>query len=501
MSRIKWNVLANLAAGFWTSLLSLAFIPFYLRYLGLEAYGLIGFFATLQAIFGILDFGMGATLTRGLARLSGAGMLAEQRHLLRTFEILYWCIALVTGTAILLLAAPIASGWVNASGLSAQSMTGTIRLMAVVCALQFPFALYKSGLMGLQKQVLANVVTVIAGTLRTAGVVLLLAFVSPTIEMFFIWQATIAVAQTAVMFALLWRELRGGEAPGFRREVLSREWRYAAGVSLNAIIGMFLTQSDKVLLSGLLPLSEFGAYALAGTVASSLWWLIVPINTALFPRFAQLADKEDEGPLRELYHTACQVLAVVLLPVGTVLAFFATEVLTVWTGNPAIVRSASLIATMLVVGTLFNALASVPGYLASAAGWPQLTMYTNLGLALVLIPAILFATTRYGAVGAASVWLVLNFTYVVVTAPMLHRRMLIGDFGHWLRRDVALPVLAVLAVGVPARLAMPALRDRVAVVAYVGAVFGAMALAALAVTPRARTIVVQNLRSARERWA
>lgn len=501
MSRIKWNVLANLTGGVWTALLSIVFIPFYLRYLGIEAYGLIGLFATLQAIFGIFDFGMGATLTRGMARLSAEGDVVQQRHLVRTFEAIYWCIALATGIAIVLLAGPIARTWVNASDLSEQSITSTIRLMGLVCALQFPFALYKAGLMGLQKQVLANVVLIVSGTVRTVGAVVMLAWVSPTIEMFFLWQVVAALGQTAVMFALLWRQLAAPERPRFRRAVLSREWQYAAGVSLNAIIGMFLTQSDKVLLSGLLPLSEFGAYTLAGTVANSLWWLIVPINTALFPRFAQLSDNRDEVPLRDLYHTACQMLAVLLLPVGAVLALFSREVLLVWTGDPAIVQRTSVIAAMLVVGTLFNALASIPGYLASAAGWPQLTMYTNLVAAIVILPAIAFATTRYGAIGAATVWLALNFSYVVVTAPLLHRRLLVGEWPRWLRDDVVLPALAVVAVGVVGRLAMPALSGRVAVVAYTGLVFVFMSIACAAVTPRARAIVLHSLRSARERLA
>ncbi len=38
--------------------MSLAFIPLYIKYLGMEAYGLIGFYAVLQTILGLLENGL-----------------------------------------------------------------------------------------------------------------------------------------------------------------------------------------------------------------------------------------------------------------------------------------------------------------------------------------------------------------------------------------------------------------------------------------------------------
>ncbi|KOR31756.1 hypothetical protein TI05_11605 [Achromatium sp. WMS3] len=39
--------------------MSLAFIPLYIKFLGIESFGLIGFFTTLQSIFALLDLGLG----------------------------------------------------------------------------------------------------------------------------------------------------------------------------------------------------------------------------------------------------------------------------------------------------------------------------------------------------------------------------------------------------------------------------------------------------------
>jgi O-antigen/teichoic acid export membrane protein len=72
------NIVANFASQGYLAALNLALLPFYVAYMGAEAYGLIGFFATLQAWFMLLDFGLSQTLVREAARYRG-GVLDPDR--------------------------------------------------------------------------------------------------------------------------------------------------------------------------------------------------------------------------------------------------------------------------------------------------------------------------------------------------------------------------------------------------------------------------------------
>jgi O-antigen/teichoic acid export membrane protein len=65
---VKRNIAANYLGQVWTAVMGLAFVPLYIRYLGMEAYGLIGVFAMLQTWLSLLDFGLTPTLTREMAR-------------------------------------------------------------------------------------------------------------------------------------------------------------------------------------------------------------------------------------------------------------------------------------------------------------------------------------------------------------------------------------------------------------------------------------------------
>ena len=84
--------------------------PLYLKYLGIESYGLIGLFVSLMALLSIMDMGLSSTLSRELARLSVIpGTEQESRDLVRTMELVYWTIGALLALSTIALAPHLAS--------------------------------------------------------------------------------------------------------------------------------------------------------------------------------------------------------------------------------------------------------------------------------------------------------------------------------------------------------------------------------------------------------
>lgn len=61
---LKRNISANFLASIWAAGIGIAFVPLYIKYLGMESYGLIGVLAALQAWSTALDFGLAPTINR-----------------------------------------------------------------------------------------------------------------------------------------------------------------------------------------------------------------------------------------------------------------------------------------------------------------------------------------------------------------------------------------------------------------------------------------------------
>ena len=126
-----------------------------------------------------------------------------------------------------------------------------------------------------------------------------------------------------------------------------------------------------------------------------------------------------------------------------------------WTRNPVTVEHTHLLLSLLVIGTALNGLMNLPYALQLAYGWTRLAFYTNVAAVLLLAPTLVLVTKRYGAVGAASVWVVLNAGYVLISMQIMHRLLLKGEKWRWYREDVGLPLAATLLVAGVGRWLLP----------------------------------------------
>jgi O-antigen/teichoic acid export membrane protein len=445
---ISRSVVSNLASNGVTALMSLLFVPVYIHVLGIEAFGLIGFFTSIQVVFALLDLGLGAAANRELARLSVDPEAKDTaRQFTRTLEVLYWLTAVLLGLAMALLAPFLATKWVNLQNLSQPEAEQALTLMALAFAARWPFALYAGALTGLERQPLLNRLRVAAEILRSGGAAMVLLFVSPTLSAFLTWQIGISLLASLAAAWTTWKVLPPSVTPPrFDWTQLRRVHRYMIGISGIAVTVAVLTQMDKLILSKLLSLQDFGYYTLAWTVANALTMLIGPVFSAYFPSLSRAAAMGDEDALRSLYHRASQLMAGVILPIGITVAFFSRDVVQLWTQDPSLAENTHVVLSILLLGTIVNGLMNIPYGLLLAYGWTSLPFYANLAAIAVLFPMVVILTNLFGPVGAATAWLTLNAGHMLITQQILHRRILPAEKSHWYLDDTLKPLLIAVAI-------------------------------------------------------
>jgi len=495
MTRLRTNIIASFVSRSWSALLAILLVPTYIRFLGVEAYGVVGAFITVQALISLLDLGFSATLTRALAR-SGEQPSSpqEMRDLLRTIELLYWCMALAIVLGVSALAPLAANHWLRLERLSAQTVTHAIAAAAIAFALQWPANLYAAGLAGLQRQVALGWITGVCGTLRGAAAIAAMWLIAPTLSVFFLAQAAVNALQTCALGIALWQSMPAGSVGSrVRPQLVRSSLRFAGGMSGISLTSVVLTQFDKAILSRTLPLSAFGYYAIAGTLASGLYVVISPMFAALFPKFSQLAARGAEGPLESLYGISTQLLASIILPCAAVMALFSPEILQLWTGDLRIAQHSHLLLSLLVVGNLMNGLMNVPYALQLAHGWTMLALYANVVAITVCAPLTYFLSKQLGALGGALVWLMLTLAYLALSLPLMHRRLLRGRLTRWYTVDVGRPALGALSVVLLARLLLPLPSSRLAAAATLLFITGCACTAAALSSPDLRSRVLGRL--------
>jgi O-antigen/teichoic acid export membrane protein len=449
------NIVANFVGYGWRALVALAFVPMYIRYLGIESYALIGVFTILLASLSVVDTGLRATLAREMARFAGGASDATAvRDVLRTIEVLVLAFGSLAALAIGAASGHLAA-WVHPEHLPPQTVTLAFATMGVVMMLAFCEGMYLGCLSGLQRQVIENTITTAVGTVRSLGAVAVIAFISPTIEAFFVWQATVSVMSIAVAATAVYRVLPAGGRPARpSRDVVNSLWRFAGGMTAVSFVWFLSTQIDKLVLSRALSMSDFGYYTLAASVAGVIGMPARLVNAAFWPRLTQLAARGDETGAREVYHTAAQVVTVLAATAAGMAAAFSRDLLLLWTGDPALSGAVAPLLGVLALGALVQSMLIVPCHMQLAYGWTKLAVVAGSVSVCLMTPALLWVIPRYGTVGAAWSFGAVMLVYTALAVMPMHRRILRGEATRWLFSDVLAPGLgAALAASASALLA------------------------------------------------
>lgn len=502
--------MANIVGRGASVLFSLVFLPFYLRLLGTEGYGLVAFFLMLQAVFLLVDSGFSGAVTREVALLSS--QQSTQRRILdlcRTFEVLFVVVGLSVAGFVGVESGFIAEHWVNAEELSVTQVRNAILFMGVAIGLQLPFSMYQGALIGLQCHVVLNTILITVGVMRGVGAVALLTLYEPSPSLFFSWQALVSGVQLLAGHFTVWRYMpKTDSVPRFDLAEIKPLWRFAAGLGAIGVTSTILTQVDKLVLSKMLPLSEFGYYSLATVVAGVPMLVAGSVQTAVYPRFASLVASSALPELTKLYHVSCQFLAVLMLPIGWVVVFFSRELIFLWTGDVNVASGAHLIASWLAVGSIFLGLMHIPYALQLAFGWTALPLTVNLIAIGLLVPLTVGLAWTYGAVGVAAVWVLLNLGYVTGTIQWMHRRLLSREKAAWYINDVIKPFSATLGTFLVGRALLTSQMSAAETIVLIGGTTSAAILVGGLSAPLVRSVLLSRLidvckpagRLIEERW-
>lgn len=406
MNLLGKNLSANLLSNVWLTALLLFLTPFYILFLGVESYGLIGFHLSCVAVLGILDTGISATAVREVAWLAARPLeKGKISTLLRSLEVVYWGIILLIGVVILTGAWFFGMVWFQTKELPPEVVRDALMLMAVSLVAQSPSGLYIGGLMGLQRQVECSGLLAFFGTVRGLGAVLVMWLISPDIRVFFLWQIVASTLQTGVMRWLLLKRVRMDGYPArFSRGALRSVKGFAGGMLLVTALSIVMTQADKMILSQLVSLDAFGFYMLAWTVASGLSRLATPLIQAFGPKFTELVSTGEDEALAKQVRLASQLMSLLILPPAALMVFFSKPILFAWLGNQSVAEGAAPILASLVIGTVLTCCSYPAVSILYSRKQLAPVIAVNLLCLVVLLPLLTFAVFYFGVTGAPIIW-------------------------------------------------------------------------------------------------
>jgi len=402
------NLAANYAGRLWSMLAAFIFVPFYIKILGAESYGLIAFNVTLTLVVSVLSAGLIPAFARLMAR---DGISNSTLHTLRSLELTLIAVGLVVAFVTYMISPLIAVSWLSVSELDINTVISSIRLMGFISAVEMLMPLYIGGFMGLQQQVKANFYQFLLGFFRSVLVMPVL-YYYPSIVVFFGWFLLMTVVVVWSVRISFYRKFSGFGAARFSLPHLKVVWSFAAGMAVIGFLSAVNSQIDKLMVSALFDLKVFAQYSLASILAQLPLIVSTPIAMTILPGLTK-AVKSSEN-LDRLFSSYSLFVCLAACSVSVVTIIFPTEILSLWTRDQSLSFGQETLVRILVLANLALALQLIPFQIAIAHAFTRINVILSIICVLAVPPGIILFATQFGISGVAAPWLLINIFSAVV---------------------------------------------------------------------------------------
>lgn len=402
----------------------------------------------VQAWMQLLDLGMTPALGREVARLkSSFSEHARLATVVNSLETTFFFIAVAIGCGIFLSRYWIASNWLTFEELTTGTVSTAIGVMAVIISVRWISSINRSGVNAYEAQVWINVLDIIIATLRFPGSLALIIWSGGDILLFFSYQLVLALVEAFIIRVKL-RSLLPKNTKNvsfFSFQELKRIAPFALSIGYTGAIWVLLTQLDKLLLSNILILSEYGYFTLIAIIASGLMMLSGPVSKAILPRMTALLASGREDAMLLLYRQSTRFLVSITAPITFVIATFPEMLVYAWTGDLDAAQWTAPVLPLFVIGNGLLTIIAFQYYLQYAHGYLRYHVYYNTAMVFITVPLIFYASYEYGAVGVGWVWLSFRMVTLLVWLPFIHHKFAPNLHLNWLIKDI-LPAVTVSAI-------------------------------------------------------
>ncbi len=415
-----WNLIGSLTP----MALGLVTIPYLIRQIGVEAFGILTLIWSLIGYFSVFDFGIGRALTQQVSTHRSERMTTEIPALVkRGLQLM-----LVTGTlgGIVLVGAAHQLGhrWLNVSAALRDITAGCLLIAAVGIPLTTVTSGLKGVLEGYEDFRVSSILRLLLGVLNFGLPAITALVLGPSLAYMV---SSLVVARLLILVAHV-VAVHGrvsvvviARVASSRLERTTALLRFGAWMTASNIIGPLMVTADRFVISFVLGASVVAYYTVPFDLILRLLIIPAALTAALFPRFAYLF-RRDRADVRALYRRSHSVVLAGMSAICLVMAVGSRWGLSHWVGQAFAERSWT-IGSVLTVGLLFNSVAQVPHTALQAAGDVKITSLVHLGEFVAYVPTLFLALRFFGLPGAAIVWVVRSTVDYALLSFFARRRM------------------------------------------------------------------------------
>jgi len=440
------NTVYNLLGRILPLIIAVLAIPFLVRGLGVDRFGVLMLAWMVVGYFGIFDMGITRATTKYVAEA------LQERNSKKVSRIVWSSLILLIGLGIIgSITAIILMPWLVNDVLKIPVELKKESLTAfIILSVSLPFVLGTTGiraaLEGMHKFKIVNSIKVPASMYSFLAPLLVLIF---TTNLVYIVSAL--VAGRIIVFLIhagvcITCVLENKKPLLPNMETIKQLMGFGAWMTITIGVGSFMSFGyvDRFMISTVLNMESVTYHATPFEMAIKMLVVTGGVLGVLFPVFSAYA-KEQQERMMILHQRVVKILLFCLGPLSILVITFAKPILHLWLDADFAAKSA-LVLQIIMYGVLINSLSLTSSSALQALNRPDLTAKRVLAVLPLYIIADWICTAKWGIAGTACVWTGWVIVDILILYVILRR--LVPDQSRNIRLGFTAVLVAVCGIPV-----------------------------------------------------
>jgi O-antigen/teichoic acid export membrane protein len=463
----------NLMTQIAVAALALVSLPFVVQHLGSARYGLLSLALVAFGSFNLLELGLGRTTTRFVSQTIAARDFDSTAAVIWTSLYIQTLMGLVSG-CILFFGASVFVGWINVPVELRDQAFQVIDALAIASPIVMILSVLRGSLEGAQRFDLVSYQKTLVNA-SSYVVPLLVLGLTKNVAVMVVIMLIVRVCAIAFMGLMCLRLVPQLRRPRrLERNLLNELLKFSGWAAISNFVVPILMQIDRFMISSLVGVAALTYYAVPFEVINGLFIIPGSVSAVLFSAFSGVQSGDDQR-IKDMYVRSTRYLLIILVPIVTLVAISAHDILLLWQGAEIASKSA-FVLTVLTVGMLVNALSWVASNLILGLGKANWVAQIHLAQ-LPLHLGLCYLLIHFFGINGAAVAYLIRVTFEATCMFILSWRL--KPVTRGVLRDPSLMklvvMLAVYVLGIAAiRFFSPRFVTQLAVSAALSLVFVAL---------------------------
>ncbi len=393
-----WNLIGNVLP----MLVGVVCIPFLVKHIGVESFGVLTLIWTLIGYFSIFDFGIGRALTFSVSNMK---FDLDPNNLYRSINSglkLLLITGLVGGAILALISKKLGYSWLNTN----ISLRNETFYAIFIASLAIPFTTYTSGIKGVlegfEEFRVVNILKLLLGILNFTLPVFCVLLIGNSL-IYIVLSLVITRVLILILYFIYLNKKVTLSAIFFRKssteKIDSKILHFGAWMTLSNIVSPLMVIADRFFISYVLGASVVAYYTIPFDLVIRFLILPASLTSVLFPRFSSLIQNDKDATI-DLYKKSLKNVFVIMLILTILTILFSHFGLKIWI-NEDIANKSYKLLIILSIGVLFNSLAQIPYSLIQAAGNVKLTSLLHVSEFIIYTLLLIILVKLFGLIGAS----------------------------------------------------------------------------------------------------